>query len=146
MQLVAEIMTRDVATISPEDTIRRAAQLMDELNIGSVPVCRGSDLVGMVTDRDITVRATSSGDAPDDTLVREVMSTDVRWCYDDQEVDEVMEQMRDVQIRRLPVKSRKTDELIGILSLGDIATKHSAEVDHTLERISTPSEPDRPSM
>lgn len=146
MQLVAEIMTRNVATITPEDTIRRAAQLMDELNVGSIPVCRGDDLIGMVTDRDITVRATSLGESPDDTLVQEVMSTDVRWCYDDQEVDEVMEQMSDFQIRRVPVKNRDTGELVGILSLGDLATKHSAEVDHTLARISTPSEPDRPSM
>lgn len=146
MQLVAEIMTRNVATITPEDTIRRAAQLMDELNVGSIPVCRGDDLIGMVTDRDITVRATSLGESPDDTLVQEVMSTDVHWCYDDQEVDEVMEQMSDFQIRRVPVKNRDTGELVGILSLGDLATKHSAEVDHTLARISTPSEPDRPSM
>jgi CBS domain-containing protein len=145
MQLVSEIMTRDVETVAPEDTIQHVAALMDELNIGSLPVCLHGELIGMVTDRDITVRATSTGDAPGETLVREVMSTDVRSCYDDQEVDEVMEQMRDVQIRRLPVRSRQTGELVGIVSLGDLATKHSAEVDHTLERISTPSTPDRPS-
>jgi CBS domain-containing protein len=146
MQLVSEIMTRDVETVSPEDTIQHAAQLMDELNVGAVPVCLDGELIGMVTDRDITVRATSLGDAPGDTLVREVMSTDVRWCYDDQEVDDVMEQMRDVQIRRLPVRNRSSQALVGIVSLGDLATKHSAEVDHTLERISTPSTPDRPSQ
>lgn len=145
MQQIAEIMTRDVVTLAPDDTILRAAQIMDELNIGAIPVCDRDELIGMVTDRDITIRATSMGNAPDDTCVRDVMSGDVRWCYEDQTVDEVMEQMRDVQIRRMPVKDRATQHLIGIVSLGDVATKHSAEVDRTLDLISRPSEPDRPS-
>lgn len=146
MQQIADIMTRDVTTISPQESIRRAAQLMDELNVGALPVCEQDKLVGMVTDRDITVRATSAGEPADDTQVQEVMSTDVRWCFDDQPVDEVMEQMRDAQIRRVPVMDHNTRKLVGIVSLGDIATKHSAEVDRTLEDISTPSEPDRPRL
>jgi CBS domain-containing protein len=144
MQLISEIMTRDVMTISPKDSIQRAAQIMDEMNVGAIPVVDGGRLIGMVTDRDITVRATSVGESPDETLVRDVMSIDVKTCFDDQPIDEVMEQMRDIQIRRVPVLDHETQSLIGIVSLGDIATKHSAEVDRTLEKISTPAEPDRP--
>ncbi|MDB5762332.1 MAG: histidine kinase [Herminiimonas sp.] len=144
MQRISEIMTRDVMSISPQENIRRAAQMMDELNVGAIPVCDGANLVGMITDRDITVRVTSAGESPEKTQVKDVMSSEVRTCFDDQLVDEVMEQMRDVQIRRVPVIDHETQNLVGIVSLGDMATKHSAEVDRTLEKISTPSEPDRP--
>lgn len=144
MQQISEVMTRGVTTIAPEENIRRAAQLMDELNIGAIPVCDHDELVGMVTDRDITVRATAAGELPENTSVKDVMSTDVRWCFDNQPVDEVMDQMRGTQIRRIPVKDHETQKLVGIVSLGDLATKHSAEIDRTLEEISTPSRPDRP--
>ncbi|WP_019141315.1 CBS domain-containing protein [Noviherbaspirillum massiliense] len=146
MQRIADIMTRDVMSVSPQETIKRAAQMMDEMNVGALPVCDGGKLVGMVTDRDITVRATSTGAMPENTRVEQVMSSDVRTCFDDQPVDEVMEQMRDVQIRRIPVMDHTTHSLIGIVSLGDLATKHSAEVDWTLEDISKPSTPDRPPL
>lgn len=144
MQTIAEIMTRDVATVSPQDNVRRAAQLMDEMNVGALPVCDGDKLVGMVTDRDITVRATSAGLNPEQTSVSNVMSGDVRWCFEDQRVDEVLDEMGDVQIRRIPVVDRKSHKLIGIVSLGDMVTRHSSGVTRTLERISTPSQPDRP--
>lgn len=146
MQRIGEIMTRDVMTVSPQETIRRAAQMMDELNVGAIPVCDGRKLVGMITDRDIIVRAIAAGNPPDSTSVGDIMSSDVRWCYEDQPVDEVMEEMRDVQIRRIPVMDHTTNNMVGIVSLGDLATKHSAEVDRTLEKISTPSEPDRPQL
>lgn len=144
MQTVSEVMTRDVRVIGPQESVRSAAQLMDELNVGSLPVCDGKRLVGVVTDRDITVRATAAGEPPEGTRVEQVMSGQVRWCYEDQTVDEVMQQMADTQIRRVPVVKRDTRELIGIVSLGDMATKHSAQVDRTLEEISTPARPDRP--
>lgn len=146
MQLISEIMTRDVMTISPKDNVRRAAQMMDDLNVGAIPVCDEDRLIGMVTDRDITVRATSAGEQPEETMVRDVMSIDVKICFEDQPVDEVMEQMRDVQIRRIPVVDHESHRLVGIVSLGDVATKHSAEVDRTLEKISTPATPDRPPL
>lgn len=146
MQTIADVMTRDVMSISPQETIRRAAQMMDELNVGALPVCDGAKLVGMVTDRDITVRATSIGASPEDTSVEQVMSGEVNYCFDDQPIDEVMEKMRDGQVRRVPVMDHNTYNLVGIVSLGDLATKHSAEVDRTLEDISTPSEPDRPPL
>jgi len=143
MQTIQDIMTPDVQTISPQESVRRAAQLMDELNVGSIPVCDGDRLVGMITDRDITVRSTAAGQAPDQTCVADVMSTDVRTCYSNQQVDEVLGQMGDVQIRRVPVIDEQSHQLVGIVSLGDMATKHSAKVDATLDEISTPSEPDR---
>jgi CBS domain-containing protein len=144
MQTIAEIMSLDVVSMSPRDTLRRAAELMDELNVGAIPVCDENSLVGMITDRDITVRATSAGQAPDDVQVGDVMSVNVRTCYDNQPVDEVLEQMGDSQLRRIPVLDHRTEELVGIVSLGDMATEHSAGVDRTLENISTPSQPDRP--
>ncbi len=144
MQTIQDVMTRDVQQISPEDSVRRAAQMMDEFNIGSIPVVDGNKLVGMITDRDITVRSTAAGQAPESTRVGDVMSTDVRTCYSSQTVDEVLDQMGDVQIRRVPVVDQASHSLVGIVSLGDMATKHSAGIDHALQEISTPSEPDRP--
>jgi CBS domain-containing protein len=144
MQKIADVMTRDVMSVAPQETLRRAAQMMDEMNVGALPVCDGDRLVGMITDRDITVRATSAGENPEDTTVGEVMSAQVRWCFDDQTVDEVMQQMADTQIRRVPVIDHDTRQLIGIVSLGDLATKRSAEVDYTLEKISEPAQPNRP--
>lgn len=151
MQIVSEIMTRDVQSVSPRESVRRAAQLMDDLNVGVLPVCEGGRLVGMVTDRDITVRATSAGIAPDDAVVDDVMSADVRTCFEDQSLEEVMQQMSDTQIRRMPVVSRdEPNKLVGILSVGDIATKSAdtaqrQDVAEVMEKVSFPSEPDRTS-
>jgi CBS domain-containing protein len=143
MQTIQDIMTRDVQTISPQETVQRAAQLMDELNVGAIPVTEGDRLVGMITDRDITVRSVAAGQAPGSTKVEDVMSTDVRTCTSGQSVDEVLGKMGDVQIRRIPVLDEQSQQVIGIVSLGDVATRHSADVDRTLDEISTPSEPDR---
>jgi CBS domain-containing protein len=143
MQTIQDVMTRDVRTITPQDSVQRAAQLMDELNVGSIPVCDGDQLVGMITDRDITVRSTTAGQAPASTRVQDVMSTDVRTCTPNQTVDEVLGQMGDVQIRRVPVLDEQSHRVVGIVSLGDMAAKHSAGIDHTLEEISMPAEPDR---
>ena len=141
---IRDIMTRDVQTVSPGDTIRRAAQMMDELNVGVLPVCDGTKLVGMVTDRDITVRATSAGLAPDACKVAEVMTDGPRYCYEDDPVTEVTRLMAGQQIRRVPVIDRN-DKLVGIVSLGDLAidAKDTGAVSDALERISTPSQPDR---
>ena len=143
MQTIQDIMTRDVQSIAPQETVQRAAQLMDELNVGAIPVLDGDRLVGMITDRDITVRATAAGLAPNSTPVGDIMSTDVRTCAPHQEVDEVLEQMGDVQIRRVPVIDPQSQQVVGIVSLGDMAAKHSAGIDHALEEISTPAAPDR---
>lgn len=146
MQTIQDVMTGDVQSIASQETVQRAAQMMDNLNVGSIPVLDDGKLVGMVTDRDITVRATAAGLAPDQTCVRDVMSTNVRTCTRRQSVDEVLDQMGDEQIRRIPVVDEQSQQVIGIVSLGDMAAKHSAGIDHTLENISTPAEPDRSSL
>jgi CBS domain-containing protein len=80
MQTIQDVMTRDVQSIAPQETVQRAAQMMDELNVGAIPVLEGRKLVGMITDRDITVRSTAAGQAPDQARVGDVMSIDVRTC------------------------------------------------------------------
>lgn len=144
MQTIQDVMTKDVQFISPEETVRRAAQMMDEFNVGAIPVCDGDKLVGMITDRDITVRSTAAGQAPEKTRVGDVMSTDVRTCYAGQSVDEVLGQMGDVQIRRVPVVDQQSHKMVGIVSLGDMATSQSKGIEQALEEISSPSEPDLP--
>jgi CBS domain-containing protein len=144
MDQVADVMTRDVRVVSPGDTVQRAAQLMDELNVGVVPVCEGRKLVGMLTDRDITVRGVAAGMDAAATPVSEVMSGSVRWCYDDQPLEDVLDEMRDTQIRRMPVLDRQ-QQVVGIVSLGDMADRGSdgASVGEALKDISTPAAPDR---
>lgn len=142
MESISEVMTREVTVVSPQDNIQRAAQLMRDMNVGALPVCDGQKLQGMITDRDITIRATAGGQSPDQVRVQEVMTDDVLWCYEDQTVGEVLQHMGDSQIRRIPVVTRDK-ELVGMVSLGDIATRHGADTDETLEEISMPSEPGR---
>ncbi len=139
MQTIKDVMTSDVKSISPEDTVRRAAEMMKDLDVGAIPVCDGNKLVGMITDRDITIRSTAAGQAPGTTRVGDVMSTDVRTCNANQSVDEVLAEMGDVQIRRVPVVDQASHSLVGIVSLGDIATKHAATTDKALGDISKPA-------
>jgi CBS domain-containing protein len=143
MPRVSEVMTRGVEVIAPDASLQRAAQVMDELNVGALPVCAGGELVGMITDRDITVRATAAGMEPTQHCVKEVMTEQTRWCTEDQTTDEVMKQMGDVQIRRLPVLNAQR-EIVGIVSLGDLAIRQSKDTDELLRDVSWPSEPDRP--
>ncbi len=142
MQKISDFMTRNVQVVRPDESLRHAAQVMDELNVGSLPVCDRSGLVGMITDRDITVRATAAG-LSGDTQVSDVMSDHARWCTGEQTVQEAMQQMADVQIRRLPVVDAD-NQVVGIVSLGDLATRHQGHVAAALRRISDPSTPDRP--
>jgi CBS domain-containing protein len=117
---VRDAMTRDVRMANPEETIRHAAQAMAQIDAGVLPVGENDRLVGIITDRDIAVRAVAEGLAPD-TRVREIMSTeDVCYCFDDQDIEEVAGNMANIQVRRLPVLNRDK-RLVGILSLGDMA-------------------------
>lgn len=138
---VGEVMTRNVAIIAPDASIREAARRMDELNIGALPVCDGARLVGILTDRDITVRATAAGHAPDATRVDSVMTEHVRWCTEDEAVDSVLERMSHDQIRRIPVVDASRN-LVGIVSLGDFAADGVRGSGEALRRISDPAEPD----
>jgi CBS domain-containing protein len=145
MTTVADVMTRGVRAMSPSDTVTKAAQAMDELNVGVIPVCDGDKLVGMVTDRDIVVRGVAQECDAKTTKLADVMSTNVRCATEDQDVDEVLGEMADSQIRRLPVVDAQK-RLVGIVTLGDIADKDpddEAEVATSLADISSPAEPDR---
>lgn len=106
MKTIAEVMTRDVSAIAPQADVQQAAQLMRDIGGGALPVCEGKRLVGMITDRDITIRSTAAGLLPQSTRVADVMSPSAAWCFDDQSVGSVLQQMGDEQIRRLPVLSR----------------------------------------
>jgi CBS domain-containing protein len=145
MTTVADVMTRGVRSMSPSDSVARAAQAMDELNVGVIPVCEGDKLVGMVTDRDIIVRGVAQERDIKSTKLADVMSTNVRCAKEDQDIDEVLSQMAETQIRRMPVVD-KQERLVGIVSLGDIADKDSgdeAPLANSLSGISSPAQPDR---
>jgi len=146
MKTIADVMSRDVTSVTQDDTIQRAAELMDDLDIGALPVTEGNRLIGMVTDRDITIRATAAGLGPEETLVTEVMSEDICHCFEDQSVDEVMQDMRDMQVRRVPVVSRDDHTLIGIVALADLANSDAEdeETAETLREISSPAPAGQP--
>lgn len=134
---VKEAMTRDVHLASPDQTIREAAQQMASIDAGSLPVSENDRLVGMITDRDIAVRAVAQGMGPD-TKIRDVMSQEVLYCFEDETVDDVAENMGDMQVRRLPVVDRDK-RLVGIIALGDLAACEPAET--TGEAVAAISKP-----
>ena len=119
-------MTRDVQLIEPTQTLRDAARLMAELDAGIMPVREGDRLVGMITDRDIAVRAVAEGKGPQ-TQVREVMSPEVKYCFEDEDTDAVARNMAEIQVRRLPVVNRDK-RLVGIVALGDLAVMEGSRV------------------
>ena len=122
---VRDAMTRDVQLCTPEDTLRDAAEAMAALNCGLLPVTDNERLVGMISDRDIAVRGVAMGRGPD-ARVRDVMTTDVKYCFEDQDIEEITMNMGDIQVRRLPVMSRDK-RLVGIIALGDIARANSSD-------------------
>jgi CBS domain-containing protein len=122
---VSEAMTRDVRVANPGQSIRDAAKMMAEIDAGAVPVGENDRLVGMITDRDIAIRAVAHGKGPD-TPVREVMSSEVKYCFEDEDLEHVAKNMGDIQVRRLPVVNRDK-RLVGIVALGDIARKEDAK-------------------
>jgi CBS domain-containing protein len=117
---IRKLMTPEVEIIGPDDTLQTAAQMMADLDTGALPVGENDRLVGMITDRDIAVRAVAKGCNPDATMVGEVMSSDIRYCFDDEDTVEVGRMMGEWQVRRLPVLDRDK-RLVGIVSLGDLA-------------------------
>jgi CBS domain-containing protein len=130
-------MTTDVRTISPTATIREAAQTMAEIDAGVLPVANDDRLVGMITDRDIVIRAVAAGLDPD-TPVREAMSPEIKYCYEDDDVDDICENMADQQLRRMPVVDRDKN-LVGIVSLSDLARQSDSDAaGEALEAITQP--------
>jgi CBS domain-containing protein len=144
---IREIMTREVEVIRPNTSIRDAAGKMKELDVGAIPVCDGQKLTGLVTDRDITVRAVAEGRDPSKTRVSDVMSTNVAYCFEDDQVEDAAQLMEVKQIRRLPILDHNK-QLVGIVSLGDLSvrTEGTEEQDlagEALEEISEPASPKR---
>jgi CBS domain-containing protein len=118
---VSEIMSRNVKVASPTDTLQQAARWMAELDAGSLPVGENDRLVGMITDRDIAIRGDAAGCDPARTPIRKVMSnSSVKYCFEDDDVDTIAQNMAELQVRRLPVVNRDK-RLVGIVSLGDIS-------------------------
>jgi CBS domain-containing protein len=137
MTRIADIMTRDVQVVRASDTVQRAARCMKDLDVGAVPVCDGRRLIGMITDRDIALRVCAEGLSPATTHVGDVMSRELRWCTGDDSAVDILAGMGDHQVRRLPVLDADR-QLVGIVSLGDFATRQGAQVEHALREISAP--------
>lgn len=138
---VKDIMTKSVAYVNPSSTVIDAAKLMQQHNVGSIPVCDQGGIVGIVTDRDIIVRNVASGKNPQQTAVRDVMTQNVLTVNPEMEMDEVTKIMSSSKIRRVPVVDH--NNLVGIVALGDVAidAKYDTEVADTLIEISRPSIP-----
>ena len=134
---ISDIMSRDVQVARPEDTLRDAAETMARIDAGSLPVCDGRRLLGIVTDRDIVVRGLAKGLGADSTITQ-VMTEGVEYCFDDDDLVEVSDKMAASQIRRIPVVDRDRN-LVGIVSLGDVAREaRPAESGDVLEEVSQP--------
>lgn len=129
---ISEVMTRNVQIILPEQSIQEAAGLMQRIDTGALLVHEGDRLVGMITDRDIAVRAVARGLGPD-TPVREAMTGNIRYCFEDEDVQHVAQNMADIQLRRLPVLNREK-RLVGVVSLGNIASIESSRASDTVLR------------
>lgn len=134
---VSEVMTRNVRIARPDQTIQDIAKLLSDIDSGAMPVGENDRLVGMITDRDIAIRAVAQGRGPD-TLVRDVMTPDVDYCFEDQDTQEVARTMGQRQVRRMPVMNRDK-RLVGLVSLGDVAVTQGGEpAGEALSKVSEP--------
>ncbi|MCB0094555.1 MAG: CBS domain-containing protein [Caldilineaceae bacterium] len=142
--LIKEMMTRNVEVVRPNSSVQDAASKMKSLDIGSLPVCDGSKIHGMITDRDIVIRAVAEGRDSTQTKVADVLTDNLIYCFEDQSVQEAADAMQQYQIRRLPIVNRDK-ELVGIISLGDLAvdTDNAKLAGATLVDVSQPAVPAR---
>ena len=141
---LAEVMTRYVEVIGADASLQEAAAKMKQLDIGLIPICEKDELKGTVTDRDIAIRATAEGRDPSHTKVSDIMSEEIAYCFEDQEIEEATRLMEERQIRRLPILNRKK-RLVGIVSLGDLAVHagQNEQTGETLKEVSRPAVPRR---
>ena len=136
---LSEIMTREVEIIQPDDTLQAAAQKMRDHDIGFLPVCDGESLMGVLSDRDLTIRALADGMDINVMLGRDLMTTPAIYCFDDQDVTEAAKIMEENQIRRLVVLSRDDKRLVGVVSLGDLARNGITDLSgQVLQKVSEP--------
>jgi CBS domain-containing protein len=133
---VSECMSRHVEVIDPNTTLREAARTMAKIDAGVLPVGEGDRLIGMITDRDIAVRAVAEGHGPD-ARVAEVMSPEVKYCFEDADAEEVLDNMGELQLRRMPVVDHEK-RLVGIVSIGDLAKEEERETGEALSQIAQP--------
>lgn len=138
---VKDIMTTNVTCVNPSTSVIETARLMQQHNIGSIPVCDNNGIVGIVTDRDIVIRNIAQGKDPNSTIVKDVMTSAITTVSPEMEVDDISRKMASSQIRRLPVVDN--NKVVGIVALGDVATqaKYDAEIADTLLEISKPTRP-----
>ena len=136
---LSEIMTRDVMVLQPDDSLQSAAKKMRDLNIGFLPVCDGDNLLGVISDRDITIRALADGMDVNIMLGRDLMTSPAIYCFEDQDVSEAAKIMAENQIRRLVVLSREDKRLVGVISLGDLARNETTDRSgQVLQKVSEP--------
>ena len=136
---LSEIMTREVEIIQPDDTLRLAAQKMRDRDIGFLPVCDGDSLMGVLSDRDIAIRALADGMDINVMLGRDLMTTPAIYCFDDQDVTDAAKLMGENQIRRLVILGRESERVVGVISLGDLARKGIIDISgQVLQRVSEP--------
>ncbi len=133
---VSEVMTSDVKIADPARSIQDAAKLMDQNDCGSLPVGEGDRLVGMITDRDIVIRAVAAG-LPASTPIREIMTKELKYCFENDEIEDVAENMAEIQMRRLPVLNSKK-RIVGIVSIGDVARSDEECAGEALAGIAQP--------
>jgi CBS domain-containing protein len=134
---IREVMSPDAKLTNPNDTLRHAAELMKDCDCGILPVADGDRLVGMITDRDIAVRCVAEGKGPD-AKVRDAMTEEVKYCFEDEDVSQVCANMSEIQVRRLPVMDRNK-RLVGIVSLSDLV-RQSPTTGTALHGITQPSQ------
>jgi CBS domain-containing protein len=141
---VHDVMTPNAECVRPDATLKEAAERMKALDVGSLPICDKDRLIGMLTDRDITLRCVAAGRDPKTMQVRDAMTPEVHYCFEDDEVADAAELMGQKQVRRLPVLNRDK-RLVGIVALGDLAVEDGSEqlAGEALEGISAPSSPQR---
>ncbi len=135
MTLIREVMSKDFKFITPETSVQEAAQKMRDLDVGFLPVGENDRLIGMVTDRDIAIRSSAKGQDPASATVRDIMTPKTYYCYEDQSIEEICDNMAEIKVRRLPVVNRDK-RLVGIVSLGDVAqAAHRAKSGDVLQEI-----------
>jgi CBS domain-containing protein len=134
-----QIMAQNVVTIHPTDTLQAAARIMRDRDVGFLPVYEGNELIGVLSDRDLVVRALAEGMNPNTMLSKSLLTTPVISCFEDQSVDDAVQLMHENQIRRLVILDRKTRQLVGVISLGDLATHVSEKISgEVLQHVSVP--------
>lgn len=125
MTQIKDVMSTDFKWMAPDSPISQIAQEMRDRDCGFMPIGENNKLIGMITDRDITIRAVAEGKDPKTTQAHEIMTSKTFYCYDDQDVEEVCNNMGEIQVRRLPVVTRDK-QLVGVVSMGDLAQKASS--------------------